>query len=525
MAKAKNPKKSSWLLAGLAAATTAIGGTALIKKMQRKGIEMTEQIPIELPKSSATLYSPEDLRKLGLSESEIKQVIEEKWTADEVDNAIKTRDAAHAKTEQKPQQPEVPEEKKSTETKQSQPTLVVGKSTKPAADMPVPNTEASKTQKPETKKPAITDNKLPTWVWIIVVAGFVIACIVLLVPFAKSAANRLIPLAPTAAKTEALASTEALATETSAEQQAGTTETPVVTETPEVAETKDSEVSSNFTGNNEVSALTTEPASNDNGHTLAEQTWGEPLPDQPELYSSHTGEEGYPQNCAGLCWDTRKLDQGVMLWYGPNMGEEDITESDADFGNESMGPLELMRTGKIIKVIFYLGKEAQLETCAIGTIDGQPLSTILGINEGECGDRIAIQPGWHVIENNSNSPIAGFGVRFSASGWAGMTESQIVTYTGYWQITGDTATWVGPEGIEIMMTPSMVQMMQDFAVLKNVVFTTTQNGEILLCNGYVDGSSSLSSPDGSCQLFDVQAGSFIYHGENRLSAGVSWQPK
>lgn len=293
------------------------------------------------------------------------------------------------------------------------------------------------------------------------------------------------------------------------------TEEPAGTAEPEATE----EPAGNDTGNDGNSA------SAGDGHALAEEAWGESLPEVPELYSAHAGEEGYPDDCAGLCWDMSKADRGVMLWYGPNMGEEDITQSDADFGNGDMGPLESMRTGKVTKVIFYNGKEAQLEVCAIGSLDGTPLTEVLGVNEGECGKRVALSPGWHVIEDNANSPIAGFGVRLTASGWAGMTEGQIVEYTGYWEISGDTATWTGPNDVEIMMTPAMVSMMQDFGTLKNVVFTTSKPGRILLCNGYVDGDANLESPDGSCQLFDVPTGTFTYTGEDRLSAGVSWQPK
>jgi hypothetical protein len=214
-----------------------------------------------------------------------------------------------------------------------------------------------------------------------------------------------------------------------------------------------------------------------------------------------------------------------MMWYGPTDGSEDIPEADGNFGNSNPGPLDLMRTGKVTKVIFYLGKEAQLEVCAIGSLDGKPLSEVLNIKDGECGKCVAIAAGWHVIRDNANSPIAGFGIRFTGTGWADMSESQIIQYTSYWKISGDTATWVGPEGVEILMPPSMISMMQDFGTLKNIVFTTTTAGKILLCNGYVDGDANLSSPDGSCQFFGVPTGSFTYHGENRLSAGMSWQPK
>lgn len=262
------------------------------------------------------------------------------------------------------------------------------------------------------------------------------------------------------------------------------------------------------------------------GYDLAVEAWGESLPRVPELYSAHQGEEGYPDNCAGLCWDTSKVEsRGVMRWYGPNNGEEDITESPAKFGNGTMGPLDLMRTGKVTKVIFYTRTEAQLEVCALGSLDGTPLTEILGVDEGDCGKRVSLAAGWHLIEGNANSPIAGFGVRYGASGWAGMTESQIVQYTKYWKIEGDTATWIGPDDVEIMMTPAMVSMMQDFDTLHNIVFTTKKAGRILLCNGYVTGDANLESPDGSCQYFDVGPGTYTYHGEARLSAGVSWQPK
>ena len=292
------------------------------------------------------------------------------------------------------------------------------------------------------------------------------------------------------------------------------TEAPVVTEVTEAAATPTPEPETTEVVATEMAADT-----QTDGKALAEAILGETLPNQPEMYSA--GGDGFPEVCAGLCWDVSRLDQGIMKYYGPWDGAEDISQSDADFANGT-GPLELMRTGKVTTVVFYLGKEAQLETCALGTLDGQPLSDILSVKAGECGKRVAIEPGWHVIQDNANSPIAGFGVRFSATGWAGMSEAQIVEYTGYWKISGSTATWAGPDGMQIMMVPSMVSMMQDFGTLTEVVFTTTESGRVLFCNGSVTGDATLSSKDGSCQFFTVPAGTFTYHGEDRLSAGISW---
>lgn len=264
-------------------------------------------------------------------------------------------------------------------------------------------------------------------------------------------------------------------------------------------------------------------AGSGDGQALAEAKWGEKLQWPPELYSAHAGEEGFPDVCAGLCWDTHKVSTGkVMLWYGPNAGEEDITQSDAKFGDGGKGPLDLMRDGDVNVVIFPITKEAQLETCAIGTLDGVALTTVLGIKQGECGSRVAIQPGWHVVENNANSPIAGFGVRYTVTGWAGMTEAKIPEYTKYWQITADTGTFNGPDEAEVLMTPAMVSMMQDFGVLKKIVFTKKVPGQILLCNGVVTGAATLSSPDGSCHYYAVGAGTFTYTGGPGLSAGASW---
>lgn len=248
----------------------------------------------------------------------------------------------------------------------------------------------------------------------------------------------------------------------------------------------------------------------------------------PEPYSAHEGEEGYPADCAGLCWDTSHLADGIMVWYGPTSAEEDITQSDADFGNGNMGPLELMRTGEVTTVIFANTLPAQIEICAIGSLDGVPLTELLNLEEGECavpGKRLALKPGWHIVQDNANTPIAGFGVRYEANGWSGMTEEQILDYNGYWKVEGNTATWIGPEDIEIMLPPTLVANMQVWGTLTTVKFTTSQPGQVLFCNGSVDGTMDLESDDGACHLYDVPVGTYTYSGTARLSAGISWQPE
>jgi hypothetical protein len=346
-------------------------------------------------------------------------------------------------------------------------------------------------------EPDETEKKGFPW-WILAVLGILVIAILLWHPWTvRTAAS-----APTAQPATAIATKTLVPTEPAVTQSAMTQDTATQTAQP---------------ANTPVAPVT-------DGKALAEQILGKTLPWPPETYASHQGEEGYPDICAGLCWDTSKLADGIMVNYGPNAGEEDITQSDASFGDGSTGPLELMRNGTVTTVVFANATDAQLEICAIGTLDGKPLTEVLGINEGECGKRVALSAGWHVIEGNANSPIAGFGVRYTANGWSGLTESQIVEYTGYWKIVGDTATWTGPSDIEIMMTPTLVQMMQNFDALHTVVFTTTMPGKVLFCNGTVSGSATLTSPDGACHMYEVPAGTFTYTGEARLSAGIGWQP-
>ncbi|MFH0750064.1 MAG: hypothetical protein V1917_04115 [Candidatus Gottesmanbacteria bacterium] len=261
------------------------------------------------------------------------------------------------------------------------------------------------------------------------------------------------------------------------------------------------------------------------GKKLAESILGKILPWPVPAYVS--GKPGFPEICAGLCWDKFLLDKGILVWYGPSDGSEDITQSDVKFGDGTDSPIELMRNGEINTVIFANGLDAQMEVCAINgsTLDGKLIADWLkeaGITE-QCG-RFAIPAGWHVVKNNMNAPIAGFGVRLSASGWASMTEPQIVQYNKYWTIDGKTATWVGPKDVEVMMTPAMVSMMQDFGSLTEIVWTTTGKGTVLFCNGKVEGSIQLTSPDGACRVYNVPSGTFTYTGEQRTSAGISWQP-
>ena len=182
-----------------------------------------------------------------------------------------------------------------------------------------------------------------------------------------------------------------------------------------------------------------------------------------------------------------------------------------------------MRNGTITTVIFANDIEAQLEICAVGSLDGTPLTEILGVAEGECGKRIALQPGWHVIEGNVNPVIAGFGVRWTASGWATMTESDIIWYTSCWNISGDAATWTCGDDKPILMTPSMIDMMQNFGVLKHITWSTSNDGQILMCNGDITGSENIPT-DGSCRLHNVGPGTYTYNGDKRLSAGSGWYP-
>lgn len=244
-----------------------------------------------------------------------------------------------------------------------------------------------------------------------------------------------------------------------------------------------------------------------------------------DTVNSYTpGKPGFPATCGGLCWD--KHNKGVLTWYGSADGSEDITQSPDKFGDGSKGPLDLMRDGDVTQVFFPIQREAQIEVCGLkgATIDGEAISKLLGKNEGECG-RGTLKAGWHVVENLVNSRVAGFGVRFTASGWSGMTETKIVQFNKYWSVQGNKATWTGPDNSEILMVPSMVAMMQDFGVLKVISFTTKVPGQVLLCNGNVSGAANVSSPDGGCYWFDVPAGMFTYTGETRTSAGVSWRPK
>lgn len=356
------------------------------------------------------------------------------------------------------------------------------------------------TPAPAPAQPApVTPSRLPNWVIPVILIVAVLLCVGGFWAVNKSntsPAATPTKVSPTTKPTEAATQAPVVATK-------APTNTPEATAQPTEAATQ---------------------VANTEGKAIAEQLLGKTLPWPPEPYSAHKGEAGFPDVCSGLCWNLDKVDQGVMLWYGPTSAEEDIAQSDAKFGDGQPGPLDLMRTGKVTHVVFANTMDAQLEVCAIGTLDGQPLTSLLGVKDGECGKRIAINAGWHVIEGNANSPIAGFGVRFTANGWSGMTESQIVTYTSYWSVSTDTATWKGPDGVEILMPPSLVAMMQDYGTIKKVVFTTSQTGKVLFCNGSVTGAATLNSKDGACHLYDVPAGTFTYNGEARLSAGISWQP-
>lgn len=283
----------------------------------------------------------------------------------------------------------------------------------------------------------------------------------------------------------------------------------------------------------------------------AEKVWGESLPWPVESYSAHEGEDGYPQICAGLCYDTSKVStNGVMKWYGPSEGEEDISQSAEKFGNGTPGPLELMQTGKVTTVIFPLSRDsAKIEACALpgAKLDGVLLTNVLKtpdgqfVKEGECGVGV-IGKGWHTVEGSANSPVAGFGVRFVASQWASMDEAKVQAFTSFWTVQGDTATWntqtvataeraskADTGSTEVLMTPSLISMMQDFRTLNKVVFGTNQDGKVLLCNGTLSSSAgkTWSSKDGSCKVYEVPAGTYTYvapSGNNRTSSGISWKP-
>lgn len=274
-------------------------------------------------------------------------------------------------------------------------------------------------------------------------------------------------------------------------------------------------------------ALTTTTLAVD-GKTLAESLLGEQLAWPVPVYQA--GGPGFPEDCAGLCWNTAH--SSTLLWYGPSNGEEDITQSSVEFGDGSKSAIDRMRDGDVQTVIFPVNREATVEICPRGTINSKPVVEYLreanaDYVTGECG-RFAIPAGWYVVQGNSSFEQAGFGVRFEASGWSSMEASQIRTYTGYWNFSSTTATWDGPSGVEVLMLPSMVQMMQDWKTLDTVTFTTTEDGIIMFCNGTVTGTRSISHQHGECEDHDVPAGNYTYtapNSNNRTSAGVSWQPK
>lgn len=354
---------------------------------------------------------------------------------------------------------------------------------------------------------------IPWWVWVPLIIGVAILLGIALQPLGQKMADLVVPVSPTptvAPTTQQITPTPGFHAEpgfTGAPTEAPTT---AATQAPTTAAPAANSGSSNVS------------TSIGDGKALAESLLGKTLPWPPDKYVA--GKPGFPTTCAGLCWDLSKLAQGIMVHYGPNLGEEDITESPSNFGDGSTGPLELMTSGKVTKVIFANAVDAQLEMCAIGTLDGKPLTEVLGVAQGECGKRVALPAGWHVIEDNANSPVAGFGVRFTATAWASMSEDQIVKYNSYWSVSGDTATWKGPDGVEILMPPALVSMMQDFGTLKKVVFTTSTEGQILFCNGSVSGPANFDSKDGACHQYTVPAGTYTYSGEQRLSAGISWEP-
>lgn len=241
-----------------------------------------------------------------------------------------------------------------------------------------------------------------------------------------------------------------------------------------------------------------------------------------KIPSYKSGGPGFPKDCAGMCWN--KEHKNYLVLYGPMDGSDDITESPKKFGDGTKSALDLMRDGDVTSVIFANKYDAQLEACAIGALDGVTMTQVLGVADGECA-RASLPIGWHVVEGNANSPVAGFGVRYTNVGWAGMTEKKVVEYTKYWKIISSTATWLGPNNVEILMVPSMVSMMQDFGSLTVVKFTTNISGTLLFCNGNVTGAAKLNSPDGACHLYEVGPGKFVYAGEKRTSAGISWQPE
>src|SRR3990167_211508 len=170
------------------------------------------------------------------------------------------------------------------------------------------------------------------------------------------------------------------------------------------------------TGEADMVVVPPDPADPLELKAYAESFWGEPLPWPVPEYVS--GQPGFPLVCAGLCWDTSHVStDNVMRWYGPSDGAEDITQSPEQFGNNTPGPLDLMRVGKVRVVIFPLTAPAQIEMCALPDtmIDGVPATQILRtssggfVPEGDCGVG-ALSEGYHVVENNWQSPVSGFGV-------------------------------------------------------------------------------------------------------------------
>lgn len=232
-----------------------------------------------------------------------------------------------------------------------------------------------------------------------------------------------------------------------------------------------------------------------------------------------SGQPGYPEICDGLCWDFNTPD--LMVWYGKNAGEEDIRMSDRNLGDGTMSPVNRVRTGKVHTVVVGIAKPSSAEVCAIGTFDRVPLSQLLGKKEGECG-RIDVAPGWHIIENNADSMVAGIGFTFSGAGtWADPSLDQNKDLAACWNISGDTATWKCATNTNMRTTQEMKKAMEIDGTLKNLVFNPSVAGYLWLCNGYVDGTQTINS-DGACRNYPVSAGTYTYHGSTQTSTGASF---
>lgn len=226
------------------------------------------------------------------------------------------------------------------------------------------------------------------------------------------------------------------------------------------------------------------------------------MPFPPPVYVA--GGPGMPDNCAGLCWN--KETPGLLTWYGPNRAEENIFQSDVQFGDGTKSPIQLMRDGEVTTVKFATTVAGNLNVCPIGTLDGVALSTLIGAN---CSDDYIIQPGWHVIRDNVGE-FAGFGVEFHGVGWADPSTPKIQNLEECWIVRSGTATWDCDSGNEIILPPSLLEGMNQIHMIHTVKFETTVDGQFTnLCQGTVTGTVDIET-DGNCRSYYAPKGPYIY---------------